>query len=461
LEARHVHVLWELGPLNAPSGGDPLVLSGVVRRPGSHADVPVVVKLVPPDKASGVAREMQLRERLAHRGASSAAVPLHSVAVRGGAVAVVMHRASSDLFHAVDGVVGAGDSPAVVAWMQQTAAAVAELHASGIAHRDLKPENVLLFPAARSPEDTVRAAQLDWEDSSMYPGEAPLALQLYATTGAVDAEVRYTAALCDFEFATVRPSALDDAGGAHPHAMLATAPYGTDAYTPPESYGKVLLQNRPVKYFEVWTPGTRRVYSKKARGYVRHAPRSRAADVPEHVVASRELAARYDCAAADVWAFGVAVYVLCTDGAYPFKAACPSRARFSAFMRRYYTQHTRGGAVFAGGRQPAWRSAAGDDWVWPTRVPHGARHLLVQCWHPDPSSRPPMQQVAAHPWLHDLAWMPHSAEEYAQYAVPKSRSTSPVEQQQQQQQGARTARAPSGRGAPRRKAGRFRRCAQQ
>jgi len=423
LESHSVHVIWELGPLNSPSGGDPLVLPGVVRH--ASGDIPVVVKIVPPDKSRAVQREMQLREQLAQNAAAHVAVPLHSVIVHAGAIAVVMRRASSDLFHALEDVVSPGDSPNVVKWLQQVAACLAQLHAIGVAHRDVKPENVLLFPtptpAARHSNDAVLAAQHDWEDSSMYPGEAPLALQLYASGGSIGSSVEYTAALCDFEFATMRRPSAD--GSAPPESMMACAPYGTDTYTGPESYPKMLLQNRPEKYFDVWMPHTHRMHSKKIRGFTRHAPRSRVPDVPEHAVATRVLQQKYDCAAADVWAFGVMVFTICTNGAYPFKAACPSRPHYTAFIRRYYNSHIKSTPR---DKRPAWNDAAGHEWVWPTSVPHGARHLVTLCWHPDPAQRPRMTDVAAHPWLLSPGWLPDAVAAYAQYMVPETPSASPA-----------------------------------
>jgi len=125
------------------------------------------------------------------------------------------------------------------------------------------------------------------------------------------------------------------------------------------------------------------------------------------------VSAGYDAAAADVWSFGVTLWV-CVCGSMPWSVAGPSSRRFRDFVRG--TQpHVLGDEMLAPecrhwkGQQSAASSepsANQSHWHWPSSFSPALVDLLSGCLKVRGSERLSMQAVMEHAWFRDPTWVP-------------------------------------------------------
>ncbi len=137
-----------------------------------------------------------------------------------------------------------------------------------------------------------------------------------------------------------------------------------------------------------------------------------AAADPEQQAAARLLRSQgYDATAADVWSFGVTLYVL-SAGRAPFSRAAVNSAGFRAYLRAEQ-QHCLGDFAAA-----PWLSAWKDDamrpssreWKWPQSFSPALVHLLRGCLAVRAVERPSMSQVLSHAWFRTPQWQPEAGD---------------------------------------------------
>jgi len=119
------------------------------------------------------------------------------------------------------------------------------------------------------------------------------------------------------------------------------------------------------------------------------------------------VSAGYDAAAADVWSFGVTLWV-CVCGSMPWSVAGPSSRHFRDFVRG--TQpHVLGDEMLAPDSEywhHAHETALGCQWRWPSSFSPALVDLLSGCLKVRGSERLSMQAVMEHAWFRDPTWSP-------------------------------------------------------
>ena len=112
----------------------------------------------------------------------------------------------------------------------------------------------------------------------------------------------------------------------------------------------------------------------------------------------------YNPFAADVWSYGVTVFVL-ASGRHPFRMAHVKDKGFRAFVRSTQPHSMQDQAVLAPGAA-IWEDSPNLAWMWPPGVSQGLAHLLLKCLTVDLDQRWTMAQVQQHPWFGDPHWLP-------------------------------------------------------
>ena len=191
-----------------------------------------------------------------------------------------------------------------------------------------------------------------------------------------------TAKLCDFGCAIHAP-----APGQRP---LGKSGKGSTSYCAPE-VSLVYLQGKSRASFDRCWPQSEAIFAQMYAGY--------------------------DACSADVWSFGVTLFVV-GSGRLPFRVASVDSSTFRAFVCA--TQpHIIGDELLAPDTI-AWPARpTGGGWTWPRSFSPALIHLLRGCLAVRPQERFSMQQVKSHPWFANPRW------------VPPQQSELPHQQQQQ------------------------------
>ena len=124
------------------------------------------------------------------------------------------------------------------------------------------------------------------------------------------------------------------------------------------------------------------------------------------------MARGYDPRAADVWSFGVTLFVVVSNRA-PFDSAAPDDAMYRAFVRAT-AAHTARDFIHAPWSS-VWTEGGGDDepvlrWRWSRSFSPALVHLLSGCLAVRPGERFSMEEVISHPWFSTPRWVPGQAD---------------------------------------------------
>ena len=214
-----------------------------------------------------------------------------------------------------------------------------------------------------------RATQVKPENIILCPGEL-------SAEGVPGPSV---AKLADFGAAQVRPPGSDG-------PLLRERPAGSPHYAPPEvvnahSRRQSMSPEAPSSDPD---PGP----AAMAAGESRPGPAGTScrSEGGGYTSAEPRRGVQYDAFAADVWSFGLCVFVAVT-GRWPFRRADPKEDEaFTAFVA---ATHRVPGSV--GTSSPAWE--------WPSSFSGALRDLLRSCLRVDPGERPNMEDVAGHEWF--------------------------------------------------------------
>ncbi len=225
-----------------------------------------------------------------------------------------------------------------------------------------------------------------------------------AVAAASNTARRFSAKLCDFGSAMTAPTNQPDFPG--------RSPCGSIRYACPEVAFLYTLETNREEAVRIWSP----LVLEEQGGSPRFTG--------------------YNPFAADVWSFGVMLF-LCVTGRFPFKSASLSCPKFRSFVR--FTQPEvidshpllKGGVgIWEEGGAP--HSTSGLDsskpplkqWRWPSALSPALVDLLQWCLRVRAEERPSMQAVTGHPWFAQPSWTPVS---------PSYLSTQTTAQQEQKQ----------------------------
>ena len=119
------------------------------------------------------------------------------------------------------------------------------------------------------------------------------------------------------------------------------------------------------------------------------------------------VSAGYDAAAADVWSFGITLWV-CVAGSTPWSVAGPSSRRFREYVRATQ-RHVLRDEMLAPDSD-YWHHehgvSDGSAWSWPSSFSAALVDLLGGCLKVRDSERLSMSEVMGHAWFRNPAWTP-------------------------------------------------------
>ena len=125
---------------------------------------------------------------------------------------------------------------------------------------------------------------------------------------------------------------------------------------------------------------------------------------PDSEAVFAQMYAGYDSCLADVWSFGVTLFVV-ASGRLPFRVASVDSGTFRAFVRA--TQPHVAGDELMAPRTVSWApEAEGAPWSWPRSFSPALKHLLRGCLAVRPEERFSMEQAKGHPWFGNPRWVP-------------------------------------------------------
>jgi len=302
-----------------------------------------------------------------------------------GNILLPLELAESDLLDVMESssTRSFGDSLLIRSWMSQIISALAFSHSRGVAHRDVKPENILLVSpqvAQVSDSKSSRSDTLERGSGSIVPSSresntlADGADWLPPAIG-LDRWLQHSAKLCDFGSALIVP----------PSSTVAAAhgAVGSSLYAAPEVFQLHLTGSDPASAASLW-PGFReslRLAQTKAKAEGSSGPM------------------RYCGFKADVWSFGITLYVSVV-GRPPFRAACPLDAEFRAFVLATQPKDSRKLPVLAP-EHIVWKTST-SAWDWPVVVGPALRGLLLRCLQTDPGRRCSTADACSDAWFSSL-----------------------------------------------------------
>ena len=202
-------------------------------------------------------------------------------------------------------------------------------------------------------------------------------LQALAASAVDKAEAlrAFTVKLCDFG------AALVNTGGPGAPAVGIT-PRGTSRFCSPQVMSGLLNRGIAPGLTTLWAPAV-------------------------HPDIVRTCAASYDAYAADVWSFGITLFAL-ASGKEPFLAAGPQCEAFRAFVRATQPETLQDEVLCP--LSDVWQRdeamAEPLEWAWPATFSPALVHLLSGCLRVRQEERLSMEEVVAHAWFRDPAWVP-------------------------------------------------------
>ena len=241
------------------------------------------------------------------------------------------------------------------------------------------------------PADDVRASRMFTCLKELLQAKTDLrntAVKLSQTTrlGAARRTLRYyMVKLCDFGSAFIGPAPVVGGPAPSPSSLRGRSARGSSKYACPQVVFLHLAASSPAEHKATWgTPG---------------------APIPE--VAEEG----YDPFAADVWSYGITLFVL-SVGKHPFRTASPSDSNFRAFVRATQPEVLVECDAILAPNCNAWKEDAArhggapPPWIWPRCMSPALRHLVASCLKVRTAERCNIQYVVEHQWFINPQWHP-------------------------------------------------------